>query len=63
MRSAPARRPTFRLSFEWPVTNNFSLWYASSTIFGLSVIAGLAVYGCYTSLGGQKVFAGKLLED
>ena len=53
----------FHLSFHWPVTSDYSRWYASNSTFALSVIAGLAVYGFYTSLGGQKVFQGKLLEE
>lgn len=46
-----------------PITNDFSSWYAGSTFFVLAVLMGLATFGCYTSLAGQKVFKGKLLAD
>jgi hypothetical protein len=47
----------------WPITTNFSLWYASATIFALTVIVGLTVYGFYTSLAGQSLFHDKFLQD
>lgn len=53
----------FFLSMEYPITTDFSAWYASSTIFAIAIILGLAVFGFYTSLGGQPVFAGRLLSD
>ena len=53
----------FLLSFFYPLTTDFSAWYAGSAIFSLSVIAGLAIYGFYTSLAGQSVFQGKLLNE
>jgi hypothetical protein len=45
----------------FPMTTDFSVWYASSTIFAL--VAGLAVASCaaYVSLAGQQVFKGELL--
>jgi hypothetical protein len=45
------------------LTLQFSAWYAGSAIFGLAVLFALAAYGFYTSLGRQKVFSGKLLEE
>jgi serine/threonine-protein kinase len=47
----------------YPLTSDFSAWYAVGTIFALGVIVAICGYGFYTSLGGQKVFAGKLLEE
>jgi hypothetical protein len=45
-------------------TTNFSLWYgAESTIFVLVICIGLIAYGFYTSLAGQKIFQGKLLNE
>jgi serine/threonine-protein kinase len=46
-----------------PITTDFSAWYAGSALFTLLAVLALAVYAFHTSLGGQKVFAGKFLED
>lgn len=43
----------FFLSVTYPLTTNFSSWYATSTIFALLVALGLAIYGFYISLGGR----------
>lgn len=43
----------FFLSVMYPLTTDFSAWYAPSTIFALGIALGLAVYGFYTSLGGR----------
>ena len=53
----------FFLTVEYPITTDPSAWYASSTIFALAIVLGLAVYGFYTSLGGQPVFGQRLLGD
>ncbi|HEX8651530.1 MAG TPA: serine/threonine-protein kinase [Pyrinomonadaceae bacterium] len=53
----------FFLIMNWPITTNFSLWYASATIFALTVMVGLAVYGFYTSLAGQSLFRDSFLQD
>jgi len=47
----------------FPVTLNISVWYAGIGMAPLVVILALAVFAFYTSLGGQKVFRGSLLED
>lgn len=44
---------TFFLSLQYPMTTDFSAWYAPSTIFALLVALGLAIYGFYISLGGR----------
>ena len=46
----------FFLTMVYPMTTSLSVWYAPATIFSLTMILGLAVYGFYTSLGGQPVF-------
>ena len=55
------------LIFFWlndlPFTTNFSAWYAGISLFEMFMVTALAVYAFYTSLGGQKVFKGNLLED
>jgi hypothetical protein len=43
----------FFLSIAYPMTTDFSAWYAHSTIFALLIALGLAIYGFYTSLGGR----------
>lgn len=47
----------------YPMTTDFSVWYASSTMFAL--IAGLAVagYATYIALAGQRVFNAELLRE
>ena len=46
-----------------PTTTNFSAWYAESTIFVLIICTALILYGFYTSLAGQQLFRGKLLNE
>jgi serine/threonine-protein kinase len=46
-----------------PLTIDPSAWYAGSTTFVIAAVLALAVFAFYTSLGGQRVFHGKLLED
>jgi len=53
----------FFLSVTYPLTTDFSAWYASSTLFALVVALGISVYGFYTSLGGRRVFADRLLGE
>jgi protein kinase-like protein len=55
------------LIFFWlnslPFTTNLSAWYAGTSFFVVFIVTALAGYAFYTSLGGQKMFEGKLLED
>jgi serine/threonine-protein kinase len=51
------------LCFGFPLTSDFSSWYAGSTFLGLVVIMGMAIYGFQTSLAGQKIFEAKFLKD
>ena len=53
----------FFLSIMYPLTTDFSAWYAPSMVFALAMVVGLAVYGFYISLGGQSVFGDRLLKD
>jgi serine/threonine-protein kinase len=43
----------------YPMTTDFSIWYASSTIFVLVITGAVTAFAFYTSLGGQPVFKGK----
>lgn len=46
-----------------PITTSFSAWYGGYALAALLAVLALAGYACHTSLGGQKVFAGKLLDE
>jgi F0F1-type ATP synthase assembly protein I len=47
----------------FPMTTDFSVWYASSTIFALVAGLSVAAYAAYASLGGQQVFKGEILRQ
>jgi serine/threonine-protein kinase len=47
----------------YPMTTDFSVWYAGSTIFGLCAGLAVVVYSFYISLGGQPIFKGGLLGE
>jgi Protein kinase domain len=53
----------FHLWVFFPITSEFSAWYAGDFVLALVMLLGLAAYGFYTSLGDQKVFRGQLLQD
>ena len=53
----------FELSFHNALTANPSSWYFGNTIFAAFIIVGLAIYGFYTSLAGQKIFEANFLKD
>ncbi|HKA18192.1 MAG TPA: serine/threonine-protein kinase [Blastocatellia bacterium] len=46
-----------------PLTIDPSAWYAGNTTVVITAVLALAVFAFYTSLGGQRVFQGKLLES
>ncbi len=58
-----SRAVFFGLSLHNPITSDFTSWYFGNTIFAAVVLFGLAIYGFYTSLAGQPLLKGKLLED
>ncbi len=51
------------LLIELPITTEASTWYAGIGYAALLVFAALALYGFFTSLGGQPVFGSLKLED
>ncbi|MGZ5483642.1 MAG: protein kinase domain-containing protein [Pyrinomonadaceae bacterium] len=61
--AAVSRALFFELSFHNAITSDFSSWYFGNTIFAAVVLFGLAIYGFYISLAGQKVFQRTLLEE
>jgi serine/threonine-protein kinase len=53
----------FLLSFHYPITPHLSRWDSGVSIFSLAMILGLAAYGFYTSLAGQPLFRGGILQE
>lgn len=53
----------YHLIVFYPVTSDLSAWYAGDFILCVVFLAGLAIYGFYTSLAGQKIFQMKMLAD
>ena len=51
------------ISKAFPLTTDFSAWYFSHAVIGGVLLMALALYAFHTSLGGQKVFSGNLLEE
>lgn len=47
----------------FPITTKLSAWWAADFIPVLIIYATLVIYAFYTSLAGQRLFRGKLLED
>ena len=47
----------------FPVTTEFSAWYASGFILELVLLSALALYGFRTSLAGQKLVSGRFLDE
>jgi len=45
------------------ITTDFSAWYATSSFIVLAAVLALSAFAFHTSLGGQKLFEGKLLND
>lgn len=53
----------FFLAIMYPLTTDFSAWYAPSMVFALALAVGIAVYSFYISLGGQSPFGDHLLRE
>jgi hypothetical protein len=47
----------------FPLTTQMSSWYAGLSLAGILLMAAIAFYGFYTSLGGRPVFGGPVLEE
>jgi serine/threonine-protein kinase len=50
------------LLLDLAVTPDLSAWYAGATLIVAATLVGIAAYGFYTSLGGQPIFRGDLLD-
>jgi hypothetical protein len=46
-----------------PLTTQTSSWYAGISLAGILLMAAMALYGFYTSLGGRPLFGGAVLEE
>ncbi len=47
----------------FPLTTRGSVWYANMSLAGLLLVAAVAFYGFYISLGGRSAFGGAVLEE
>lgn len=47
----------------FPLTMQGSAWYAGISLAGIMLMAAIAFYAFYTSLGGRPVFAGATFEE
>jgi len=54
---------THLVLLNFPMTLDFSSWYAGRSVFGLGLIATIALYGFYISLAGKPLFAVEMLEE
>lgn len=53
----------FHLSIFYPITSEFSAWYAGDFVVGMIVTLALAVGSFYVSLGGQKLLGDGPFKD
>jgi hypothetical protein len=47
----------------FPLTTEGSSWYAGISLAGILLIASVAFYGFYSSLGGRPIFGGDAFEE
>jgi hypothetical protein len=47
----------------FPLTTQMSAWYSGLSIAGILLMAAMAFYGFYTSLGGRPMFGGGVLDE
>ena len=53
----------YHLWIFYPMTTEVTAWYATDFLIALVICVALVGFGFYTSLGGQKLLSGKLLEE
>jgi serine/threonine-protein kinase len=61
-----ASATTFFFAHLWvffSMTTELTAWYATDFLMALTICVALVVFGFYTSLAGQPLFSGKLLQD
>ncbi|HZI62163.1 MAG TPA: hypothetical protein VFD62_15730 [Pyrinomonadaceae bacterium] len=47
----------------YPITSDFSAWYAGDYVIALVVMVAMVVFAFYTSLAGQPLFSASLPDD
>ena len=47
----------------YPITSDFSAWYATDFVLALFIALALAGFGFYTSLAGEPLFRAARLDD
>jgi hypothetical protein len=47
----------------FPITSDFSAWYAADYVLAAIISIALAAFGFYTSLAGEPLFRGARLDD
>ena len=47
----------------YAITSELRAWYATDFVIGALLCVAIAGFACYTSMAGQSIFSGKLLED
>jgi len=57
------RQFAYHLLTLFPLTLDFSRWYAGRSLVIVLLLAGLALYGFDTSLGGKPAFGAPALEE
>jgi len=53
---------TTAVLIEFPVTTDFSTWYAGSTIFAFAVVLALTAYAFHTAVAGRTLFKAGFLD-
>jgi hypothetical protein len=53
----------FQSLLNFPLTTQASAWYSGISLAAILLMAAMAFYGFYTSLGGRPVFGHAVLED
>ncbi|HEX6188195.1 MAG TPA: hypothetical protein VFZ40_08935, partial [Pyrinomonadaceae bacterium] len=51
------------LTVFFPLTSDFTAWYAADFVLALIISIALAVFGFYTSLAGQPLFGGAIPDE
>ena len=53
----------FQILRTFPVTADFSAWYAGSSLFAIGSVLALTAYALYTALAGRPLFRARILDS
>jgi serine/threonine protein kinase len=53
----------FQMLRVFPVTADFSVWYASSSVFAMASVLALTAYALYIALAGRPLFRARFLDS